>query len=267
MSEVRYVTLISDFGTEDGYVGAMKGIILNGASHARVVDVSHDIEAFNIRQAAFAVKNAAGHFPPGTIHIVVVDPGVGTARKPLVVQTSEYFFIGPDNGVFSFIYAQEGYQAFEIKPQVFGHPISSTFHGRDIFAPAAVKLLTAEPLSKFCEPAGEVVSFFEPLEKISDNEYELRVIHVDHFGNLILNLNREVWQRMAGNRTARIKLDRGFLVGIQDTFGSAPKGRLLILWDSSGYLQIAQNHGNASESLQIKTGHKLTLQLIDDEKV
>ncbi|UCF65095.1 MAG: SAM-dependent chlorinase/fluorinase [bacterium] len=256
-----YVTLLSDFGTEDGYVGAMKGVLLKGLPDLQVLDVSHSIKAFGIKQAAFSLMNYAFYFPPGTVHMVVVDPGVGTRREGLVVQSSEYFFIGPNNGVFSYIYQSTKYQAYRIREKQFGKKVSPTFHGRDIFAPAAVRLLKGDVVSDFCDPFQKLVSFYESYEDLGDDEYRLKVIHVDHFGNLILNFTMKDWESLGSPQDVRIQINHSFLVGIMKTFGDVPVDQLLMTWDSRGFLQIAQNCGNAAQSLSKKEGDHIQLKI------
>lgn len=255
----KIVTLLTDFGTKDGYVGAMKGVLLSNSVKVRLVDISHHIQPYNIRQAAFALNNFAGYFPPNTIHLVVVDPGVGTNRKGLIVQTNDYFFIGPDNGVFSFIYQKFQFTSFAIREGLIGPRASHTFHGRDIFAPVVAELLNGSQPSELGEPLNEVCSFYEPFQKESDNQFLLKILHVDHFGNLILNFTFEDWKTLSANRNVKIELNHGFLYGIKNTFGEAKEGQILALWDSSGYLQIARNKGNASETLHLSVGDSVQL--------
>ncbi len=255
------ITLLTDFGTEDGYVGAMKGVIYGDLPNANVVDISHQIEPFNIRQAAFSLLNYAIYYPANTVHVVVVDPGVGTSRKALIVKTENHYFIGPDNGVFSFIYQILDFSVYEIKKTNFDRKVSHTFHGRDIFAPVAVKILKNQSLKSFAEPTNSYVSFYEQYQRFSENKLRLKVVHVDHFGNLILNFNRQDWKNIGQPTETKLLLDRGFLYGIKETFGDEKEGQVLTLWDSSGYLQIAQNKGNASQLLGMAVGDEIEVEI------
>ncbi len=255
------VTLLTDFGTEDGYVGAMKGVLLRAVPGITIVDITHEIEPYGIRSAAFALLNSYHYFPSGTVHVVVVDPGVGTSRSGLVVQTGDYFFVGPDNGVFSFVYEQETFQAFRISEKEFGEQVSPTFHGRDIFAPTAARLLNGEKIETFAEPVQSLESFYFPFRKEDDHRIVLNVLHIDHFGNLILNITREEFQKLGLPENVRIKFKNGFLYGIQRTFADAGEGQILALWDSSGFLQIAQNRGNAARLLKMSVGDPVFLEL------
>ncbi len=247
------VTLLTDFGTQDGYVGAMKGVLLDGFPNVTVVDISHEIEPFNVRQGAFALLNYAAYFPENTIHIVVVDPGVGTSRRGLVIRAGDYWFIGPDNGVFSFIVRSDTFQAYTLREKEFAD-VSSTFHGRDIFAPAATRLLLGQAPQEFAEPAADLTSFYDPYVEVSANEYLLTVIHTDHFGNIIFNFTIPDWKKIGSPSNIKIRLKSGFLYGIKNTFGDAREGQIMALWDSSGFLQISRNRGNAAEVLKMQVG-------------
>lgn len=256
-----YITLLTDFGTEDGYAGALKGVLLKGIPDIQILDVSHNIQSFGIEQAAFSLMNYAFYFPPGTIHLVVVDPGVGTRREGIVVATSDYFFIGPNNGVFSYVYQFTGYESYQIRESVFGKKVSATFHGRDIFAPAAVRLLQGESVESFCDPLEHVVSIYQSFQDLGDDEYRLKVIHIDHFGNLILNFTMQDWQAMGSPTDLRIQVNNSFLVGIKRTFGDVPVDQILMTWDSRGFLQIAQNCGHAARTLKMKEGDLINLKI------
>ncbi len=257
----KIVTLLTDFGTEDGYVGAMKGVLLSGDATLQVVDISHQIRPFDVRQAAFALYNYYRFFPKGTVHIVVVDPGVGTERTGLVVRTADYYFVGPDNGVFSFIYEYEVFKGFRIEEKKINPDASATFHGRDIFVPVALKLLAGEDLATFTTPYARFESFYEKYRQTGAKELRLKVIHIDHFGNLVLNFTRQDWEQLGKPEGVKIRLKRGFLYGIQRTFGEARKGQILALWDSSGFLQISQNQGNAARMLEMNIGDELVMEI------
>ena len=258
-SPVPLVTLLTDFGTADGYVGAMKGVLMQSLPNAKLIDISHEIKPFNYRQAAFALLNYAFYYPKETIHIVVVDPGVGSERKGLVVKTSNYYFVGPDNGVFSFVYQKDKFQAYEIDLLKFGSEISATFHGRDIFVPAAVRILKKEKLEDFCHPINHVSSFYEPYSQANDGRIALKVIHIDHFGNLILNFNKSNWNDFGKPSKVKLQINDFLIFGIKHSFSDVDQGELVLIWDSQGFLQLAQNKGNAASTLQMKVGDTLRL--------
>jgi S-adenosylmethionine hydrolase len=259
MNKPLIITLLTDFGTEDGYTGAIKGVILRKFPQAAVIDISHSIQPFNYRQAAFSLMNYAFYFPADTIHLVVVDPGVGSSRQGLVIKTSDHYFVGPDNGVFSYLYQSVSFEAWRIREELFKSAVSSTFHGRDVFAPAVVKLLKMESLDAFCEPVDHLFSFYESYEVSDDYHYRLKVIHVDHFGNLILNFTLTDWKKLGSPPDIKVQIDHSFLYGIKKSFSEVDQGQMVLTWDSSGFLQIAQNCGNASHTLQMKEGSHILL--------
>jgi S-adenosylmethionine hydrolase len=250
----KIITLLTDFGTEDGYVGAMKGVILNGLPDGHLIDISHDIRPFDVHQAAYVLNNYAAYYPEGTIHIVVVDPGVGTHREGLVLHSNGRYFIGPNNGVFSYIYHNVDYNAWRIKEQKLTSPVSPTFHGRDVFAPAAVRIGRGETPESFCQPFTKLFSFIESPEQLAEGDYRLKIIHIDHFGNLILNFTKEDWKTLGSPENIRVQINHSFVAGIKQTFGDVKEMELLITWDSQDFLQIAQNQGNAAKLLNKNPG-------------
>lgn len=240
------VTLTTDFGTADGYVGAMKGVLLSRAPGTHVVDIAHDLPRQDISAAAHALTNVIPHFPPGTIHVCVVDPGVGTDRKPVIVVDKDQLLVGPDNGLFSLV-APRPTAAYEIRERDFRRDRpSSTFHGRDIFAPAAAALARgAKP-----EAAGPQVVLRGRIPILEAPEgRSVTVAHVDVFGNLITNLPAkripaEVGFRVAGRDIA----------GLSKTFESVGEGELMAYIGSRQTLEIAVRNGNAAELLGASRG-------------
>lgn len=255
------IALVTDFGTEDGYVGAMKGRILSIYPDAKVVDISHSIPPYDVTRAAFCLNNCYPYFPDKTIFIAVVDPGVGTHRKGIVVKTSQYNFIGPDNGIFSFVFRREGYQVSEIMLDAFEERISPTFHGRDVFARVAAWMAAGADMMKYLRPLKEVDSFLKAPQKISEHEYRPRVIHIDHFGNLILNFHKNDLLSLDNAAKVQIRADNLVLTELEDTFGAVKEGELVLTWDSSDFLQIAQNMGSAAEKLNLSVGDQLHLSI------
>lgn len=255
----RVIALLTDFGTEDGYVGAMKGKILSLSAEANVVDISHEIEPFNTRQAAFCLSNCYSFFPEKTVFVIVVDPGVGTKRKGLVIQTAKYFFIGPDNGVFSFIYEKEAYNSFEINPKTIPWKISPTFHGRDIFSPLAAYISGGKSIRKFLMPIKKNVTFIKPIKKVEANRFKIPVAHIDHFGNIILNFQKTDYSKLVKSKKFKITFRKFIFKKIQKTFGNVSEGKILLVWDSSEYLQIAKNEGNAAKELGVDVNGEMEL--------
>ncbi|HQU70960.1 MAG: SAM-dependent chlorinase/fluorinase [Calditrichaeota bacterium] len=255
------IALITDFATVDGYVGAMKGRIKSLAPRVEVIDITHQIEPFNLRQAAFCLQNSYPYFPDKTVFVVVVDPGVGTSRRGMVIKSSQHYFIGPDNGVFSFVFQREGCRSYAISLDAFHEEIADTFHGRDVFAPLAAKLACGKDILPFLEPLQDPVSFLNSPRQIDDNQLMLEVLHTDHFGNLILNFSKSDWILRGANEDLTVVAGQHRISGIQKTFGEVAAGETLITWDSTGFLQLAVNMGNAAKELNIHSGEKVRLEL------
>src|SRR6266446_7336489 len=188
------ITLLTDFGSQDYFVGAMKGAILSINRHALIIDITHEIPPQDIETAAFSLLATYKDFPAGTIHVAVVDPGVGSTRKPILIECGEQFFVGPDNGIFSWICEREGSgRAIHLTNEAFfRHPVSATFHGRDIFAPVAAALSNGVVLEEFGDPVKDYVRLESlAVKTVADGQVEARIIHIDRFGNCVTNLTRQ----------------------------------------------------------------------------
>jgi len=252
------ITLTTDFGEADGYVGAMKGVILGIAPEARIVDISHDIEPQNVRQAAYVLSTAVPYFPQGTIHVVVVDPGVGSARRPIAVRTGSAYFVGPDNGVFSHALARE--QEAGVKEPTVLHlnrrefwlpTISQTFHGRDIFSPVAAHLAAGVPFEMLGTPISDPVILSLPRpERMPDGSIRGEVLHADRFGNLITDIPMS-W--LAGNQWV-FEIAGRRIEGLSATYAAVRRHALLALPGSEGLLEIAVREGSAAERLGVGEG-------------
>jgi len=242
---VRAITLLTDFGTADYFVGAMKGVILSINPNAVIVDITHEIPAQVVAAGAFNLLAVYDTFPAGTIHVAVVDPGVGSARRPIVVSAGEYFFVGPDNGLFTYIYDRD-FQAFHITAShFFRQPTSNTFHGRDIFAPIAAAL------SNGVDPASLGPRISDPIRlTIADAP---TVIHIDHFGNLITNIR----QLPDG---ARLFVNGKCVTDVRSFFGEESGDKPFAIWGSAGFLEIAVNGGSAAELLGAKNGDPIEIE-------
>ncbi len=195
MEQVPLITLTTDFGIANGYVGTMKGVILRVAPNVRLVDISHEIAPQNVRQAAYVLKTAYPFFPPHAVHLVVVDPGVGSARRPIAVRTPAGYFVGPDNGVFSYVMACEPVETLEelSDPRYRLAEVSHIFHGRDVFAPAAAHLAAGLSVTALGPPVHDPVTFPPPRLEVAPGGVTGEVLHVDHFGNVITSIGRMVW--------------------------------------------------------------------------
>ncbi|CAN5637036.1 MAG: SAM-dependent chlorinase/fluorinase [Pyrinomonadaceae bacterium] len=262
------ITLLTDFGTTDYFVSAMKGVIHSISPDTRVVDITHEIPAQDIEAAAFTLLAAHSSFPSGTIHVAVVDPGVGAARRAILVETSGQFFVGPDNGIFSYVCECEPHaRVFELtKKEYFRTPVCSTFHGRDVFAPVAAALSTGIDPSEFGKQITNPV-LLAPLmpEKSKNGTVKGRIIHIDRFGNCITNLTpRELTVKMIAHgaflvtKGARVKSFRNFF--------SEPGGRdaeVFGIWGSAGFLELAAKDKSAAKILKAKRGQAVVLRMLD----
>ncbi len=256
------ITLLSDFGLQDGYVGTMKGVILSICPDAKLVDLSHLIAPQNVRSGAFVLLASYGYFPPGTVHLAVVDPGVGTERGAIAVRTRSSFFVGPDNGLFSLVLRNEtGWEARSLEnPQFRRSPMSSTFHGRDLFAPAAAHLALGvrfDTLGSACAPV--FPRWGQPI--IGKGEVQGEVIHIDRFGNAVTNVRSEVLEKQGPGEKWTIEAVKSQINSIHKTYGRVGTGEALALSGSSGFVEIAVNQGNAASKLNLEMGTKVTFRL------
>ncbi|OPX20141.1 MAG: hypothetical protein BZ151_05345 [Desulfobacca sp. 4484_104] len=245
------ITLLTDFGSQDGYVGVVKGVILGINPRATLVDLSHDLPPQDVIAAALVLQAAQPYFPPETIHLAVVDPGVGTARRALALRVRDQFWVGPDNGLFHLVLeGQRGFQAVCLENSAYFLPqVSATFHGRDVFAPVAAHLSTGVSLSEFGPPLTDPVRLHLPVPAISSQLLRGEVIHVDHFGNLISNIRfseLEIWRQ---GRSLEVLVGGHHRVRLVRTYGSGAPGELIALEGSYGYLEIACVQGNAAQLL------------------
>jgi len=258
-STVSLITLTTDFGLADSYVGVMKGVMLGIDPTATIVDISHDITPQDVREAAYVIYTAYPYFPPDTIHVVVVDPGVGSRRRAIALRAAQACFVAPDNGVLSYVLAREGMsEAVGLTNPRYHRPtVSRTFHGRDIFAPVAAHLARGVPLAELGGPLTEVVTFPLPQPRVlPDGDVAGHVLHIDRFGNLVLDvregdgiLGKGLVLEAAGCR----------IQGLGRTFSDVPAGELVAYIGSSGHLEIALREGNAARSLGMEIGDHILL--------
>jgi hypothetical protein len=256
------ITLISDFGTRDYYVGAMKGACLQINPSANLVDVTHEIPAGNIRYAAYVLAHTWPRFPAGTVHLVVVDPGVGGRRRPIALAGPSGIFVGPDNGVFTTVLDEGGVDTIvEVTEQrFFSREISRTFHGRDVFGPVAARLssgaITVEDLGAAIDDPVRLDAIAP--ERIDDVLIGC-VIHCDHFGNLVSNVSEEVLENFLDGGTAVVEVGGVTIEGLSDTYIRVAEGQPLALIGSSGLLEISINRGSAGELLGISIGERVVV--------
>ncbi len=246
------ITLTTDFGYTDGYVGALKGVILSIAPQVMLVDITHSIEPQAIAQAAYVLQQAVPHFPAGAIHLAVVDPGVGSARRPLAVHTANATFVGPDNGLFTpFITAPDAVQIIHLTAARYWRPQPSvTFHGRDIFAPVAAHLAAGVPLSALGAPIDDPVRLIETPPHLAAGVLHAAVIHVDHFGNLITNLPAD-W---LGQGQWTVEVQGVAAPAISPHYAAVARGMLVAYVGSGGTLEVAVRDGSAAQVLAAGLG-------------
>jgi len=262
------ITLLTDFGLQDGYVASMKGVILEICPDANMIDISHLIAPQNVRSAAFVLGSSYKYFPRGTIHLAVVDPGVGTERGAIAVRTGSCFFVGPDNGVFSLILRKEVcWEARKLENRQFWrNPPSNTFHGRDLFAPAAAHIargIQFDALGPPCDPT--FVEWSEPT--IGNGEVKGEVIHIDRFGNAIINVMLETLETQGPAEKWTINLGKTVIDSIRPAYGRVTVGEALALTGSNGYIEIAINQGNAASELGLVQGTKVIFRLFNSSEV
>jgi S-adenosylmethionine hydrolase len=243
MSHRPIITLLTDFGWKDGYIGAMKGVILKINPACRIIDLAHEIPRHDVMAAALVLRQTYHFFPSGAIHIVVVDPGVGGPRRPLVLETSDYRFVGPDNGCFTFVLKrQKGIRAYELIEKQFHLPrVSHTFHGRDIFAPVAAYLSKGVSPAAMGPPieTADLTALSIPDPAVNGEALCGEVIGVDSFGNLITTISRDAMEVFAPEGIVEIEIGGERITGLKSSYGEGRAGEVIALWGSTGFLEIA----------------------------
>lgn len=246
------ITLSTDFGLDDPYVGIMKGVILGINPQVHLVDLTHALSHHRLVEAAWVLATAYRYFPKGTIHLSVVDPGVGGGRRLLAIQGREHLWVGPDNGLFTRVLKAEP-EAKIIgitNPDFFLKPLSATFHGRDILAPAAAHLSLGIPLEDLGVPVSDPVCLSFPEPEIKESRISGQVLWADHFGNLITNIHQKCLLPFLSSTTLEIVIGSETIPEILQTYAQGRPGRLMALIGSSGYLEIACNQGNAARLVE-----------------
>ena len=273
------IALLTDFGTTDTYVGVMKGVMLGIAPSVRFVDLTHAIQPQNVRQGAFTLLNNYRYFPAETIFLVVVDPGVGSSRIPIAVHAGDYHFVAPDNGVLSYTLREIGtIQAIQLNNPAYQlSGVSNTFHGRDIFAPAAAHLAASVRLEDLGSPVSQLVTIPEPSLRIDGKRIVGEVLHIDHFGNAVTSIGLLRWvapQRLTLNArfgeaislpipadNVTISVGRQTVRGIEHTYGEVARGDALSIVGSSGYLELSVNQGNFAARVDLHIGDSVEVQI------
>ena len=261
----RIISFLTDFGTKDAYVGEMKGVILGIYPYAKLVDISHKIEKHDILQGAFILLQVSSYFPKGSIHLAVVDPGVGTTRRRIIIQGRRSLYVGPDNGLLSLAAKNEGIvNIYEISNKKFMLPFpSKTFEGRDIFAPIAAYLAKGIDIREFGPTVNnlKILSMENPEKR--GNELLGKVLYIDSFGNITTNIPLNILKKVAEGVSIKVTIESvSKISSYYDTYGILSKGATLLTLGSSGFLEIAINQGNARDFFKAKIGSRVVLTLL-----
>ena len=248
------ITLMTDFGTNDHFIGVMKGVILNINPQVQIVDITHTIPPQDVHGAAFIVNSTYRYFPAGAIHVVVVDPGVGSRRRAIVCQTDTAYFVCPDNGVLSYILSDNPtHRVVALDNASYRlSEVSNTFHGRDIFAPAAAHLSRGISLSQFGDAVNNVVRLPIQIPQVTKTAIVGSVIWVDRFGNLITNLTFDMIKSFGMSNGFVIRAGKSEIYQLNSAYAESEKGRCLAIIGSSGHLEISVNQGSADQVLGLK---------------
>jgi S-adenosylmethionine hydrolase len=254
------ITLTTDFGSSDHFVGVMKGVIAGIARQAQIVDITHEVSAFEVSDGAYTVAQAYRFFPRKTIHVVVVDPGVGSARRPILAEMGGQYFVAPDNGVLSMIYSREQPRVRHISAErYFLKPVSRTFHGRDIFAPVAAHLAAGVVPARFGKRIEDFLKLtLDQPSRTGKRAWTGTVLKVDHFGNLITNLHIDEFGDV---RTRPFEMNIGLetISRLALTFSEGNQGELFVIAGSSGYLEVTANQSAAAKRLGCGVGSPVEL--------
>ncbi len=258
------ITLTTDYGTSDHLVGTMKGVILKINPDARIVDINHHVLPFDLLDGALAIGQAYRYFPPRTVHVVVVDPGVGSQRRPILVTGEQQYFVAPDNGVLSLVYEREA--NFSVRhitaEHYFQHPVSNTFHGRDIFAPVGAWLTKNWQPQSFGEEIFDFIRFTLPKPKRSGGTLRGMVVRVDRFGNLVTNFTTDdIPEVLTQSKPFRLRVGKKKITTLRAIYNDAPAGEPFALVGSSGFLEISVNKGSAARVLGVARGAEVSVEI------
>jgi hypothetical protein len=263
-SPAAIITLLSDFGTRDPYVGSMKGVIISICRKARIVDITHNIDKFGVSHGAYVLASIIPYFPTGTIHVCIVDPGVGTKRKALIVRTKRSYLIGPDNGVLMLAASREGIETLiEITNSKYMlDEVSSTFHGRDIFGAVAAHLANGVPVLEFGRETNEFIqsSFSKPI--LTARKLWGEIIHLDDFGNIVTNITLADMSKLGISLGTRVRIEieqAAHEMRFGMTYEDVAEGQPVALVGSTGLLEISINSGNAASSFKARKSSQVTI--------
>ncbi len=271
------ITLLTDFGSMDHYVAAIKGVMLGICPGAQFVDISHEIAPYAIPEAAFTLAQAWSCFPKGTVHLVVIDPGVGSARRPILVEAAGHRFVAPDNGVLTMLFdavSFDGIAKHKVREitaaSYFRKPVSQTFHGRDIFAPVAAHLAGGVAPGRFGKPVDDYVrlDFSRPVRKGTKHKgaesktekWIGSILKIDRFGNVVTNFESEAWRRLA-RQPFELRIGEICVSKLASTYAEMAAGELFVIAGSAGFLEVSMNQGSAASALGARAGGTVELVL------
>jgi S-adenosylmethionine hydrolase len=262
MDETRIITLLTDYGLRDCYVGALKGAILSVYSGAQIIDVAHTIAKQDVLEAAYLINGYYKSFPKGTIHLAVVDPGVGGPRRPILVESRNHFFLGPDNGIFSYVFERE--QVAQVvhltATQYFATDVSDTFHGRDIFGPVAAHLASGVEARWLGKPIEDFLKLPLPQLKAAGTMLSGEVVYVDRYGNLVTNIDLASFYALVKGKQYTIAAGQTTIGGISRSYVDGQPGQLLALFGCQQTLELSVNQGSAASMLGQGRGLKIIVQ-------
>jgi len=258
------VTLTTDFGLEDSYVGTMKGVALRIFPEIRVVDITHQVTSQDVLEASLVLESAYRYFPTGSVHMAVVDPGVGTDRRPILVVGEEHYFVGPDNGSFTRVLSSETITAvYAIEnPKLMLADISHTFHGRDVFAPAAAFVARGVAPEEFGSPVSDPVRVPLPEPKSYPDQIIGEVLYIDSFGNVITNVTKALFQGIARDQPIRVQINGKTINGIERSYSTKVPGGVMALFGSSGLLEVAVAGGRADRRIGTGKGDTVLIDIL-----
>jgi hypothetical protein len=268
---MAYITLTTDFGTRQGSHTVLHGVIYGIAPDATITDLTHEVTPQDIREASFVVDNSVFFFPAGTIHVIVVDPGVGTGRRPMAARLGEHYFVAPDNGVLSASLRRAAAAGWDTefihldRPEYWLNEVTNTFHGREVFAPAGAHLAAGVPLRDLGSPFDDPVTI--PLwaaTRNDDGSVSGEVFYIDDFGNAICSIRREDIAHLPVPNGVAVELCGATIAGMVRTFGDSEYGTdtLIALWDSSGYLLVSENNGTGGKVIKPRPGDLVTVRTV-----
>jgi len=270
MAESRIITLITDFGARDAFVGMMKGVIAGICPDANVIDITHEVTPHDVRQGAFLLATSCFYFPEGAVHIAVVDPGVGTERRPIAAKAGKFTFVGPDNGLLALALSRLGpAEVVEIaNPSVMLPSAGTTFHGRDVFAPAAAHLAEGMPLAQLGPAVDRIepLAFCEPKVQAGE-EIAGEVVHVDRFGNAVTNIPSPLVAECFGPEGGGTEVRAGEpteVFPLKKTFADVAEGEAVAYAGSAGYLELAVNRGSAARAFALASGRAVTVRRVKE---